>query len=362
MGVRARSLCLRNTRIVPFFASLLIANILQAVGTLMNGKWAMHRTVVSGPFCRVQGGIKQAGNVAMALWSFTLSLHVFMLLFSRVAITRTLSWLLLFTGWYMIIFIVVIGPAAFETPQRGPYFGPTGFWCWITSEYPRQQFYLEYFLEFLSAVFSFFLYTAVLLRVRGNLVKTSGRWNLRFVPHGERWVLAIRRDAVDGYMMHIAARMVWYPVAYTVLLIPVTIARFIMFSGRDVPFRATIFADFVFNLQGFVNVILLLTTRQFLPDTDALPMLTPRKHVSVSSPEAFGITPFVLPPPKAATARSASGIATDARSPASLPLEAVVEEKIEDGRPVSKPTLSRSASLSTIGSVDSQTPFFQYTR
>lgn len=100
------------------------------------------------------------------------------------------------------------------------------FRCWITSGYPHQQFYFEYFLvwlfpqlqqsarltavqEFLSAGLSFFLYAAVLLRVRGNLVKTSGRWSLRFVPHGERWVLAIRRDAVDGYMMHVVARMVW---------------------------------------------------------------------------------------------------------------------------------------------------------
>lgn len=95
-----------------------------------------------------------------------------------------------------------------------------------------------------------------------------------------------------------------YPVAYTILLLPVTIARFVMFSGRDVPFRATIFADFVFNLQGVANVVLLLATRRLLPDTETLPIFSPRKRVSVTSPEAFGITPFVLPPPKAATSDS----------------------------------------------------------
>ncbi|KAH9852511.1 hypothetical protein C2E23DRAFT_730877 [Lenzites betulinus] len=327
MGLRVRTLSLRNTRILPLFASLLIANILQAVGTLMNSKWAMDRTVVSGNFCRAQGGIKQAGNVAMALWSFTLSLHVFMLLFSRVAITKTLSWLLLFTGWYMVGFVVVIGPAAFETPARGPYFGPTGYWCWITSAYPHQQFFLEYFLEFLSAFLSFFLYTAVLLRVRGNLIRTSGRWSLRFVPHGERWVLAIRRDAVDGCMMHVAARTVWYPVAYAVLIIPITITRFLSFSGVDVPFGATIFADFVFNLQGFVNVMLLLATRRFLPETDALPILTPRKHVSVSSSEALGITPFFLPPPRAATRETSSGVIFDASTTSGSLLEVMPDEK-----------------------------------
>lgn len=107
--------------------------------------------------------------------SFTLSLHVFMLLFFRVALTKTLSWMLLFTGWYLVAFIVVIGPAAVERPERGPYFGPTGYWsvhilvlryivlnthffctfrCWITSGYPHQQFYFEYFLVGFSSAAS----------------------------------------------------------------------------------------------------------------------------------------------------------------------------------------------------------------
>ena len=93
--------------------------------------------------------------------------------------------------------------------------------------------------------------------------------------------------------------------AYTILLVPVTIARFVAFGGHDVPFRATIFADFVFNLQGVVNVALLLATRRFVPDTAALPLFEPRKRVSLSSPEAFGITPFVLPPRGADAAEKA---------------------------------------------------------
>ncbi|KAI0372075.1 hypothetical protein BV20DRAFT_941023 [Pilatotrama ljubarskyi] len=333
---------LRNTRVVPFFVSLLVANVLQAIGTLINGKWAQDRAVQEGVLCHAQGGIKQAGNVAMALWSFTLSLHVFMLLFYRVALTRKLCWIWLSVGWFLVAFVVLIGPTTIQTPERGSYFGPTGFWCWITQQYPAEQFFLEYFFEFLSAVLSFFLYTAVLLRVRGNLVKTSGRWNLRFVPHGERWVLAIRRDAVDGYMMHVAARMVWYPVAYTILLIPVTIARFVSFSGHNVSFRAMMFADFVFNLQGLVNVVLLLTTRRFVPDTEALPIFTPRKRISVSSPEALGITPFVLPPPPPQAARQDS-------------VFGATKEESEVGE--SELGLTRTVSASTVGTVGSQTPF-----
>ena len=59
---------LANTRIMPFFVSLLLANVLQAIGTLINGRWVTERAVVPGHLCTAQAGIKQAGNVGMALW------------------------------------------------------------------------------------------------------------------------------------------------------------------------------------------------------------------------------------------------------------------------------------------------------
>ncbi|KAH9926570.1 uncharacterized protein BXZ73DRAFT_78673 [Epithele typhae] len=220
--------------------------------------------------------------------------------FARSVLRSLHSWVLLGAGWFLVAFVVAIGPTAIENPSRGPYFGPTGFWCWITDEYPKEQFFLEYFFEFVSAFLSFFMYTAVLLRVRGNLIRDNkGKWHLRFVARGERWRLAIRRDSVDEAMMNVAARMIWYPVRS--LHHPPHArhrARFWAFGGHEVPFRATIFADFVFNLQGVANVLLLLITRRFVPHSvDTLPIFAPRKHVSMSSPEAFGITPYVLPLP-----------------------------------------------------------------
>ncbi len=53
---------------MPFFVSLLVANVLQAIGTIINAKWVNDRNVVAGHLCTAQGGIKQAGNVGMALW------------------------------------------------------------------------------------------------------------------------------------------------------------------------------------------------------------------------------------------------------------------------------------------------------
>lgn len=48
---------------------------------------------------------------------------------------------------------------------------------------------------------------------------------------------------------------------------------------------------------GLVNVLLVLCTRHLIPDTSSLPMFAPRKVIEESSPEAYGITPYVLTRP-----------------------------------------------------------------
>ncbi|KAH9949711.1 hypothetical protein B0H21DRAFT_688018 [Amylocystis lapponica] len=290
----------RHTHVVPYFISLLAANVIQGLATVLGARWLVEGAVKAGPYCSIQGGLKNAGNVAMAVWSFVMAVHVFLLLFLRRGTRDITCAITLAIGWLTIALIVCIGPLAVQTEAKGTYFGPSGYWCWITDSYPMEQIFLEYFIEFVSAGVSFFLYTAILLRVRGNLVIIDGKWCLRFVPRGERWQLAISRDVTDSSMMQVAARMVWHPVAYSVLLLPVTLARFIAFGGHEVPFWATVSTDFIFNLQGIVNVILLVGTRHLIPDTALLPIFTPRKGIDASTSEAYGITPFVLSKPEAA--------------------------------------------------------------
>lgn len=289
----------KRTHFVAYFNSLLLANLLQAIGTLMNAQWVIKGAVYGGGLCSVQGGIKQMGNVAAALWSFMIALHTFNLLFLRRKMTALGQWLTIIIGWTAVLFIIIIGPLAIQTAEKGPYFGISGYWCWITDAYPAEQTYLEYFFEWLAAFFSFILYTCILLRVRGNLIRDNkGVWTLRWVPSHQSWQLSVQRDMLDTAMRKLAASMVWHPVAYTILIVPITLARFISFAGSSVPPSITFLADFIFNLSGLVNLILVLTTRCLLPDLHTLPDLTtPRLNLDKDSPEAVGITPFVLQRP-----------------------------------------------------------------
>jgi hypothetical protein len=113
---------------------------------------------------------------------------------------------------------------------------------------------------FMAAAFSFILYSAIFLRLRGNLVVT-GRW-ISF-----RWsgISAWRGKQFENQALAIARQMLLYPVAYTIIILPIAASRFSSFAGNDVPFEVTTFSAAVFLLSGIVNVTLFATTRRVLP-------------------------------------------------------------------------------------------------
>jgi len=165
----------------------------------------------------------------------------------------------------------------------------------------------------------------LLLRVRGNLVRVgedqlaavspsspdnekpdttalSSRgwwqgWRLRFVSRSDRWQLALARDAVDEQLVGLAARVIWYPIIYAVLIAPIALCRLTEFAGGQVPTWATLTTDAIFNSTGLVNVCLTLISRHYVPGGWAqLPedaFTTARKPIS-STCMNTGITPFDL--------------------------------------------------------------------
>ena len=55
-----------------------------------------------------------------------------------------------------------------------------------------------------------------------------------------------------------------YPIAYAIVVLPVSIARWSSFKNENVPSAATFFSVVVFNLSGAINVLLLLVRPELL--------------------------------------------------------------------------------------------------
>jgi hypothetical protein len=124
----------------------------------------------------------------------------------------------------------------------------------------------------ISAVLSFILYLLVFFRLRGNIsLSVENKIGFRRRPKvrvgrtsdGTYIVTDDRR--VESHLTTVAKHMLWYPLAYALLVFPMAASRFSTFSGVLVPFPVTIVTAAIFMLHGFVNTLLFCTTRNILP-------------------------------------------------------------------------------------------------
>ncbi|KAI0344550.1 hypothetical protein BDW22DRAFT_1482756 [Trametopsis cervina] len=244
-----------------YLISLLLCDLLQAVGSIMNAKWYINRAVEFEPFCEAQGAVKQIADVGTALWSFTIAWHTFWVLFLRFQSRRSVMIALLVALWAAIGTLVIAGPAALDTKKNGPFYAITGYWCWISEEYSISRYTLDYMFMFASAFLSFVLYSLVYFKLRGNIVTVGSRMRFRMHRSND----TSRGLAADSQIVSVAKTMLLYPVAYTIIILPIAVCRFMDWSGRPIPFAATIFSDVVYLLSGTINVLLFFLTRRVLP-------------------------------------------------------------------------------------------------
>ncbi|KAJ7128947.1 hypothetical protein C8R43DRAFT_896957 [Mycena crocata] len=251
-----------RTHVAAYFISLLLSDLIQALGSILNARWVRDMAVVYGDVCVLQGVFKQIADVATAFWTLVIAIHTFTLLFLELKPGRFVLLTTLIAGWSGIATIVIAGPAALDTTHRGPFYGISGYWCWISPQYNASRITLDYMFMFIAAASSFVLYTLIFLRMRGNIVVTGRRISFR-----RTGISAWRGKQFENQAVAIARQMLLY-VAYTCLVLPIAATRFSSFAGNDVPFAATIFRQViaaVFLLSGTVNVILFTTTRRILP-------------------------------------------------------------------------------------------------
>ncbi|KAH8079426.1 hypothetical protein BXZ70DRAFT_960875 [Cristinia sonorae] len=245
-----------------YLLSMLFCDLLQAIGSIMSAAWIDRNTVEFGATCVTQGIIKHISDIGPAIWSLIIACHTFVILFLRVDVSKYAFLSTLIGGWILIAIIVVGGPATVNESRNGAFYGISGHWCWISEGYAVSRIMLAYFWMFVSALLCFILYGLILLKLRGNLV-TKGRM-LKFRFKVEKPDLS-SPDGADSQMITIAKQMLLYPIAYTIIILPIACCRFVDWSGHEVSWVATVLSDIVYLLAGFVNVVLFITTRRVLP-------------------------------------------------------------------------------------------------
>jgi len=174
-------------------------------------------------------------------------------------------------NWSLLFTVVIAGPATAQVQKDGPYYGIVSYWCWISASYKVQRIALDYMIMFMSAVFAFTLYTLVFLKLRG-IVRARAR---------STSIVSREQASREEYEHRLARQMLLFPIAYTIMIIPITGCRFSAWAGHNVPFGLTTLSDFIYLLSGLVHAILFACTRSIIPPRTMLPKFL------ISSPQTL---------------------------------------------------------------------------
>ncbi|KAJ7497678.1 hypothetical protein FB451DRAFT_1018379, partial [Mycena latifolia] len=244
--------------------SLFVADMLQAIGAVMDVHWVHRGKVVVGPFCTAQGVIQQLGETSVAITTLLIALFTFAGVWFRKGLGATsLATLLVGLIWLFVILMVAIGNAL----HRGPgahdlYDAPTPYWCWIGEGFLGLRIAGEYVWFWITLAVSAVAYLLLFLWARGNITVSESSW-WRCTLHRHRTAGA----GADAVRRRNALAMIAYPACYCVLVLPLSVVRWIGFvqerggGSNRIPASATFGVISLYGLSGALNVVLLLNTR-----------------------------------------------------------------------------------------------------
>jgi len=249
-----------------YFLNQLLWDLVQAIGGLMNVKWAVDADVKSGAYCSAQGAVKQMSDVGSAISTLIISFYTLRVLcFWRIGNndgetdTEQKEWKMRLSSSFVVVACLwaalglLVGINVAVDGVRH-FYGPTGYWCWIRAEYSVQRTATDFVFMWATVLCTSVAYGILFLYFKGYI--TTDGWHIRVCRKPESLnVLGPPRQAYG---------LLFYPLVYTVTITPISVARYSAFAHHQVPFAVTCFVDIIYLSTGLLNVLLFSFTRPYL--------------------------------------------------------------------------------------------------
>ncbi|KAF8502221.1 hypothetical protein F5888DRAFT_1177476 [Russula emetica] len=227
--------------------SLFVFDILQATGGILNIRWAHNGIVTTGHYCTAQGLVAQIGELGVPLITLLLAVHTFVAAVLQVGLkARGGAFNLVCLACVFIILWVAIGANLHKNYET-----PTPYWCWISPHYSGERLGGEYIWMWIALFASAILYIPLYFWAEG-FWSIDAEYKFHWADPDKRVGYTQRRATLG---------MLLYPLGYSLVVLPVTIARCLEFGHHNVPTAATFFGVTVFYLSGGINVTLFLIIR-----------------------------------------------------------------------------------------------------
>ncbi|KAN0107216.1 hypothetical protein V8E52_010418 [Russula decolorans] len=232
-----------------YMFSLFGFDLLQATGGILSIRWAHNGVVTTGPYCTTQGIVEQISELGVALIILLLAVHTFVAAVLPVGLKapRGVALCLVCLACVFITLWATIGPRMHKNYET-----PTPYWCWINpNQYLGERLGGDYVWMWIALLASTTLYIPLYFWAEGF-------WSVDEEYKFHWW----NPDQRVGYEQRRATLgMLLYPLAYSLVVLPISITRWLQFSHYHVPPAATFFGDSMFYLSGAINVLLFLIIR-----------------------------------------------------------------------------------------------------
>ncbi|KAF8502204.1 hypothetical protein F5888DRAFT_1608195 [Russula emetica] len=230
-----------------YMFSLFVFDLVQATGGILSIRWAHNGIVMTGHYCTAQGLVAQIGELGVPLITLLLAVHTFVAAVFQVGLkARGGAFNLVCLACVFIILWVAIGAGIHKNYET-----PTPYWCWIGPHFTGERFGGETAWMWTALLVSVILYIPLHFWAKG-FWSVDEEYKFHWWNPDERVGYTERRATLG---------MLLYPLAYSLVILPLTIARCLEFGHHNVPTAATFFGVTVFYLSGAINVTLFLTFR-----------------------------------------------------------------------------------------------------
>ncbi|KAF9527370.1 hypothetical protein CPB83DRAFT_876503 [Crepidotus variabilis] len=236
---------------------LFFADILQAVGGVLDLRWIHLGKVEVGEYCNAQGIVQSIGETAVAMTTLTIAIFTFLGVWMGKNITSMFLTRVILAGiWLFIAVVVIVGNTVHRNPSKEHFQSPTPYWCWVANDYMPWKILGEYIWFWFTLGVLLFAYTPLFFWVRGNIVIHDPQWWKFHFQRADETDPEIRAKRKRAFVM--AA----YPAVYCINILPFSVVRWITFSHAEKNTAAATFAvTSIYGLSGLFNVILLLSTK-----------------------------------------------------------------------------------------------------
>ncbi|CAG8455057.1 10178_t:CDS:2, partial [Dentiscutata heterogama] len=181
--------------------NLIASNFFLCLGFMFNYNWLRFGVIETGAICSIQGFLINFGDVTSGFWILVLCIYMYMPARYDCSRLVIISMIII---WPLNLIISLLG-LAIQTPNSPFYDATHSSWCWISYNYKTSRIGFNYFITLAITIIVIILLAILYCRLKKN----------------------------SQYVNKI---LIWYPLAYIILVVPLNIHRFAAMIDYELPF------------------------------------------------------------------------------------------------------------------------------